>query len=176
MAVATALAALFEHNLWANLLVLDKCATLNDEQLDATAPGVYGSIRSTLVHIFGAEERYITTLTNAPPVPFLREDVPFPGFDELRKVCEQSGRSLIEIADHARPDEILVGRRRNGQTYKIAATVLLTQAINHATEHRSHINTILTQLGIEPVEIDGWAYADAHNLIWMNPPPTPAAS
>jgi uncharacterized damage-inducible protein DinB len=32
--------------------------------------------------------------------------------------------------------------------------------INHATEHRAQIMVMLTQLGIQPPELDGWAYFD----------------
>ena len=38
------------------------------------------------------------------------------------------------------------------------ASLLLLQAVNHGTEHRSQIATVLTQLGIEPPEMDGWTY------------------
>jgi uncharacterized damage-inducible protein DinB len=37
-------------------------------------------------------------------------------------------------------------------------SLFLLQAINHATEHRSQVATILTQLGLTPPEMDGWAY------------------
>jgi uncharacterized damage-inducible protein DinB len=36
--------------------------------------------------------------------------------------------------------------------------LFLLQAINHGTEHRSQIATTLTQLGVEPPEMDGWGY------------------
>jgi len=174
--MSTTLAALFEHNLWANKIVLERCATLTDEQLDATMPGIYGSIRSTLVHIFGAEERYATMLTSRPPIPFLREQEPFPGFDELRGVCDASGQTLIDVAEQAKPDDVLRGKRRNGTGYEITGTVLLIQAINHSTEHRSQINTMLTHLGLEPLDLDGWAYGDAHGQISTSNPPVAVAS
>ena len=41
----------YEHNTWANLRLLDFCAGLSDEQLDASAPGTFGRVRDTLVHI-----------------------------------------------------------------------------------------------------------------------------
>ena len=40
-----------EHNTRANLRLLDFCARLSDEQLDASAPGTFGRVRDTLVHI-----------------------------------------------------------------------------------------------------------------------------
>ncbi len=39
--------------------------------------------------------------------------------------------------------------------------VRLAQAIHHGTDHRSQVCTALTTLGIEPPEIDVWAYARA---------------
>ena len=45
------LVTLYEHNTWANLRLLDFCAGLSDEQLDASAPGTFGRACDTLVHI-----------------------------------------------------------------------------------------------------------------------------
>jgi uncharacterized damage-inducible protein DinB len=46
------------------------------------------------------------------------------------------------------------------------ASLILLQAVNHSTEHRSQVATILTQLQIEPPAMDGWAYffASGHML------------
>jgi uncharacterized damage-inducible protein DinB len=41
------------------------------------------------------------------------------------------------------------------------ASLLLLQAVNHGTEHRSQVATILTQLGIEPPDMDGWTFFEA---------------
>jgi uncharacterized damage-inducible protein DinB len=45
------LVTLCEHNTGTNLRLLDFCARLSDEQLDASAPGTFGRVRDTLVHI-----------------------------------------------------------------------------------------------------------------------------
>jgi len=37
-------------------------------------------------------------------------------------------------------------------------SLFLQQAVNHGTEHRSQVATILTHLGIEPLRMDGWTY------------------
>ena len=50
---------------------------------------------------------------------------------------------------------------RHGEPYAIEATTVLTQAINHATEHRAHVMTALTQAGVQPPDLDGWAYGEA---------------
>ncbi len=154
---------MFKHNLWANLVMLDTCATLTDEQLDATFPGTYGSIRATLLHIFGAEERYAARI-NGQPRPPSREHNPYTGIDDLRAAANASGQAMIDIAGrHLLPD-MLKGLLGSGQTSEVATNILIVQAINHATEHRAHINTILTQLNLEPFEVDGWNYGAAYNL------------
>ncbi len=37
-------------------------------------------------------------------------------------------------------------------------SLLLLQAINHGTEHRSQVATILSQLGVQAPEMDGWTF------------------
>ena len=48
----------------------------------------------------------------------------------------------------------------DGTPHAVPKTIILTQAINHATEHRAQIMAILTQLGIEPPSLDSWTYFD----------------
>jgi len=44
----------------------------------------------------------------------------------------------------------------------VPASLILTQAINHATKHRAQVMTILTQQGVEPPDLSGWAYVEEH--------------
>jgi len=51
--------------------------------------------------------------------------------------------------------------RCRGEPYVLPALVPLSQAIHHANDHRSQIATLLTHQGIEPPDLDVWAYHDA---------------
>ena len=153
------LAEFYKHNLWANLRLLNVCATLTDEQLDLSAPGTYGKVRDTLVHLFGAEERYVMRLRGRSAERPPQEHEAFPGIGELRRSATESGNALIEIASGFETGTILRGVWR-GEPYEIPAIVVMIQAINHATEHRMHIVGILNQNGIETPEMDGWAYGE----------------
>jgi uncharacterized damage-inducible protein DinB len=64
---------------------------------------------------------------------------------------------LVAVAERMPGDEILRGTWR-GQSYAIPASTFLVQAINHGTDHRSQVCTILTQQGLVPPELDGWTY------------------
>lgn len=158
----TTLVELFRHNQWANLRLLDACAGLDDEQLDASAVGTYGRVRDTLVHLLAAEERYVAHLTGQAPERPLRESEGFPGIEELRSRAQRSGEALIQIAMNDPYTEVLQGTYR-GEPYSLRAVVPLVQAINHAHEHRAHVMTILTQQGVEPPDLSGWAFGEAMN-------------
>jgi uncharacterized damage-inducible protein DinB len=158
--VPSILVEMFKHNTWANTRLIDACAELSDAALDAGAVGTYGSARDTLVHLFGAQGRYVAALRGTPADDAVREDQPFPGFDVLRQHARSSGAALEELAATL-PEEHIVRRTYQGQERVIPAGIFLTQAINHATEHRAHIMTIMTQQGVEPPTIDGWAYGRA---------------
>jgi uncharacterized damage-inducible protein DinB len=76
---------------------------------------------------------------------------------EMTESLRATGSGLIEWAPRIGADDT-VEIDWDGTPVELPKAILLTQAINHATEHRSQIMTILTQLGIEPPELDGWTY------------------
>jgi uncharacterized damage-inducible protein DinB len=154
---------LFRHNTWANLKLLAFCEGLSPEQLDAAAVGGYGTIRSTLVHIVGAEESYVNRVSGKLPSPPLTRD-PFPGFDALKAVARWAGDELLALALAARGDT-LVRQQPPRLSIEYKLTGLMVQVINHATEHRAQVSTILTQLGLEPPEMSGWQYMDEMGLL-----------
>ncbi|HEY3107749.1 MAG TPA: DinB family protein [Chloroflexota bacterium] len=153
--MAPILVKLFEHNHWANLRAVEACADLTDAQLDATVPGTAGSVRETLMHVAGAEQRYVMRLSGRQPTYAEREG--WPGAETLKQALDESGRALIALAERADPDEVLEGEY-SGRPYRLSVATLYVQAINHATEHRSQIATILTQQGVDPPDFSAWAW------------------
>ena len=149
---------LYRHHLWANQSLLERCESLPDEVLDTTATGTYGSARDTLVHLLAAEGRYLAGMTGrgTPPPDALKEG-DLPGIAALKDLARANGEQLLSLAENAQSNEI-IKVERGGQTYEIPISIFFAQAINHATEHRSHVCTILTQQGIEPPNLDVWSY------------------
>ncbi len=62
------LTTLFSHNLWANVGILERCAGLTSEQLDATISGAFGSIRDTLQHFVTSEQGYLYRIRTGQPL------------------------------------------------------------------------------------------------------------
>ena len=159
--MTTGLPDFFKYNLWANLRLLDTCAHLSDAQLEVTTKGTFGSVRETLMHMLAAEEGYARRLTGKIPTPALGDLTHFPDFDELRRHAKGSGEALITFAEQAEQGELSQILHLDGGTYDAPVIVVVIQAIDHGIDHRSQIATLLSQLDIEPPELDSWAYNDA---------------
>lgn len=154
---STTLLNLFEHNLWANLRLFDRCAELDDAQLAATDPGAYGSIHATLAHLASAERYYVWAL-QGQPADWERIDTSQLSVAAMRPIIEQSSNDLITLAANA--DELgpIERKRENGEIWIIPAPFIMTQAIHHANEHRTNITTILATLRITDCALSGWDY------------------
>jgi len=152
------LTTMFHHNRWANLRMLEQCAALTAEQLEATMTGAYGSIRDTLQHIVTAERSYFSRISTGQP--YRRpKDAPPMTLDEMTESLRQSGTGLVEWALKVKAEDT-VQIDWDGTPRDVPKTIILTQVINHATEHRAQIMAILTQIGIQPPELDSWTYFD----------------
>ena len=156
----TALETMFRHNLWANLKLIDLCAGLDEAQLAQTIAGAYGTIYDTLSHIVRAEQGYLYHLTQDSPVPRMVRETRY-DLATLRENARLFGEGLRAVAARNTPADVVVEVEENGR-WTLPAGVVLAQAINHATEHRAQIMTILTQMGIEPPDLSGWAFGDRY--------------
>ena len=162
MKPADLLTTLFHHNLWANIRLLERCSELSDAELDATLVGTYGSIRDTLQHIIWSELSLYTRIKTGQP--YRRpEDSPKATLPELLESASTTGGGLIEEAGLAQVGDT-VQVDRDGVPQDMPKTIILTQAINHATEHRAQIRVILTQSGIEPPDLDSWTFFEEGDL------------
>ena len=149
------LPVLFRHNTWSNLRLIDACLTLNMDQLTYETPGTFGSIFGTIGHIVNAEEYYLYLLTGSrPDGPKADSGIPL---SALRERAEKSGDRLLEVAINT-PGKTAVQVGKGEDAELLPASILMLQAIHHATEHRTQITTIMGVLGIEPPEISGWQY------------------
>ena len=152
------LTTLFSHNLWANLRLFEQCAQLTNEQLEATISGAFGSIGDTLRHIVLAEQGYFSRISTGQPRQQAENDSSLTVAEMVESV-RRTGTGLIEWAPRVKAEET-VQVNWEGTPRDVPKTIFLTQVINHATEHRAQIMAIMTQLGIQPLDLDAWSYFD----------------
>ena len=70
-----------------------------------------------------------------------------------------TGEGLIEWAGKVQAgDTVMIDW--DGTPREVPKTIILTQVITHAAEHREQVKAILTDLGIESLDLQSWAYFD----------------
>jgi uncharacterized damage-inducible protein DinB len=157
--MATLLDDSMAHHLWATERLLDACETLTPEQLAAPVPGTFGSILATFKHLASSDEWYLAFFRDCPQR--IDEDDASVTLADVRAAitADREGWLAVLAAD---PDgEADIPEHDDGWIFHAPAGFRLAQAIHHGTDHRSQICTALTSLGIEPPEIDLWAYGEA---------------
>lgn len=158
------LAKLFEHNNWANLQILQACSTLSNLQLDADPDSTTkGNIRLTLQHMMESQQSYWTQLAGVEPHFDWQNS---PDFTELVWAAKLTGEGLLALAKDE-TGKLSTTFQYDG--YSIEPWVVMVQAINHSTEHREQIKSMLSALGITPPRIDGWMYGRINNALFELP-------
>jgi uncharacterized damage-inducible protein DinB len=152
----------FRYNRWANLHLLDVCAKLSEDQLHLTAPGTYGTVAATFLHLLAAEQRYLRRLAGTKPEISEREAAP--PMAVLREHAARSGDQLIEAARRITPEDS-IEEERGGRLTKLQLGVVIVQALHHGNDHRTHICTILGHHQIAYGDMDVWAYGEATGAI-----------
>lgn len=149
----------FQHNNWATQQLLTFCRDLSDEQLDATTPGVYGSVLATLQHMIAAEAGYQRHLTGARP-EWPQDPTETRDLAVLDGFNQDLARGWEAMLDKPIDSERLIELRGEApKRYEAHVGVVIAQVFNHGNEHRGQICTVLTTLGFEPPDIDGWTYS-----------------
>jgi uncharacterized damage-inducible protein DinB len=152
------LKGIFRHNTWANQKLLDFCAGLTAEQRAASAVGTYGPIQNTLGHMIYAEVDYVGRATGkTPPLP-IPTDRLLP-FETMKDIVRWTGDQFEQLAVNARAENIVredFPDEHAACEYPLAS--MLVQAINHSTEHRAHVATVITQLGLQPPDMQPWEW------------------
>jgi uncharacterized damage-inducible protein DinB len=156
------LVKLFEHNNWANIQMIQACAALSDEFLDAEPhSATMGTIRQTLLHLVSSQRGYLALLTL--PVEERKKIHKPLAFDELKKSAIASGEGLLALLkDKSR---LSTNRLETTDGYYVEPWVVWLQILNHATEHREQINSMRSALGLAPLDQDGWSYGNFTNTL-----------
>lgn len=147
---------LFRHMTWATLEVIELCQRVDAAVLETRAPGAYGSIRETLLHLVRSEEGYYWTVTRSRPSPELREGASV----SLNELAERIGRlgplwQRLAADPAAGAEEVCTS-----DGFRVRASVPMAQAIHHADAHRTQVLSILGASGLGVPDLDVWDYVE----------------
>jgi uncharacterized damage-inducible protein DinB len=162
------------HHIWATERLIDACADLTDEQLLTEVTGTYGSIMASFHHLVGSDGWYLSFFRDVP-VP-LADDARLP-LAALRDAMTANGAAWLTVLESDPDADADLEEREDGWIFHAPVAFRIAQAVHHGTDHRSQICTILTTLGIEPPDIDVWAWGEVCGRTraeWTGegPPPT----
>ena len=138
-----ALVALFRHKTWATVLLIEACQGLDEEVLDATTPGTYGTIRDTLHHLVASDESYLAAVTGERPAHSLPSERV--SLETLADLTRQLGPRWEVLA---RDPEIASREVTTRDGWRTPAAIPMGQAIHHAECHRGHVLSVLGAHGI----------------------------
>ena len=112
------------------------------------------------LHPVASQRGYLSLLTlpleERPTVP--------PTFAELQESVSSSGEGSLSLARDG-SSKPLKDQLQTRDGYFVEPWVVMVQAINHATEHREQIKSMLSSLGVTPPDIDGWDYGLVTNAL-----------
>ncbi|MCC6388373.1 MAG: hypothetical protein IT302_13445 [Dehalococcoidia bacterium] len=155
---------------WATLELIAFCEAQPAAVLEAVRPGVYGAIPATLAHLVASERNFLLALLEHEP-----EDVP--PADEAMTLA-RTAEVVRALAARwqtyaANPEPIDAYRFHPRGAVRIAP--ILAQTMNHGSEHRAEVATILGASGIQPPTLHPWAYEFMLQARSGGPPAPPPA-
>jgi uncharacterized damage-inducible protein DinB len=154
---AALLTTLYEYSAWARNRQIDAAQALSAEQLRAAdQPGVYGAIHDTLAHMAASQWMWLERIQGRSP----RQPPTGADFADLAALQawwdEQQAASLAYLAglSDADLDRPITYTSLDGKPYTRQVWHALMQVVNHQTEHRSQVATLLTQAGVDAPPTD----------------------
>jgi uncharacterized damage-inducible protein DinB len=121
-------------------------------------------------HVIGGEDFYLILLTGRDP-DWLDFDERVPMLDRWERCAADLANAWGELlAGPLDADRVIVEPQEDGSSMEVRAGVLIAQALYHGTAHREQVCTIITSLGLEPPDLEAWAYGTATGRHVMLPP------
>lgn len=157
------LQSVIEHHIWSNDTLYAFCETLTDEQLALTGPGTFGTVHKTLVHIAEAEQTYLSRIPDTGITKTLDDEAePLAPVAELRAALSETGAAWRNVVQRW-PDDHPISYVKHGEREHKSVSFSVVQMLDHGSEHRNHIRSIVSTHNIEPPEIDGWTWDDVRH-------------
>ena len=148
---------LADYHVWARERALAAIVPLTPEQFRRELGSSFGSLRSTVAHLYGADEVWLARWRGGTPRGLPPADR-FADLAALRAAWAQLDpdfRAFVHGLDAAGLARSLTYQAFNGQPATLSYTQMLQHVVNHGSYHRGQITTLLRQLGaVAPPSMD----------------------
>ena len=140
----------YQYNAWANQRVLDTAAQLTPEQLRQKSSASFESIFDTLVHTMSAQWIWLSRWQGTSPTVMIdpHDFADLTAVRERWNQIEQDTQAFVAQLDEATFMQTEVAyTNTKGQSFSYPLWQLMLHQVNHATQHRSEVAAVMTQLG-----------------------------
>jgi uncharacterized damage-inducible protein DinB len=157
-----AIRSFYQYNVWANHRILKTTSNLSPNQfLDPLRAGEL-SVRDTLVHTMSAEWIWVSRWQGSSPSAMF-EPGHFPNLQAIRTRWDSIEAETRRFIDQLHPPqlvEVISYKNTKGENWAYPLWQQMIHQVNHATQHRSEVASILTHFGWSPGNLDYLVYQD----------------
>ncbi len=147
---------LYDFHYWARDRLLSAIETLPETQYTQQMPGGWGSVADTLAHMVEAEEIWLTRLQGQSPTRLSgQEDMPtFAAMRQRWQLSKDHYQIYLNRADAVELARLCEYKDTKGNPFSNPVWQILLHVLNHATEHRAQISTMLASIGVSHPGLD----------------------
>lgn len=146
------------YNRWANRIVYDAAAKLDEERLNRDTGAFFGSLIGTLNHVLVGDRIWLKRFTGTGAAPKRLDEVVHADLASLRVARDAEDERIVTWIDGL-SDAQLAGRFTyltvtDMRTISQRLAPALAHFFNHQTHHRGQAHAILTGLGQPSLALD----------------------
>ncbi len=153
----TEVVTLFDYNYWANTRVMEAAERVGEGSFAAPADLSHGSLRDTLVHIYGAEQTWRMRCQEGLSPASLPRGEAFPTLAALSAEWQQEELTMRSFLGSLSDDDLgrtVEYKNTKGTSFANPMWQLLLHLVNHGTQFRGEAAVLLTRLGASPGDLD----------------------
>lgn len=144
---------LANYHLWANKRLLDTIQNLSADYLTKEVASSFPTLQLTLIHLLGAETRWLERIQMNENPTFDAENFKGP-FSELASAMISHNEKIVQYLQNQKEaffEHTIAYYNSKKQYFKQPVYQCLLQIFNHGTYHRGQIVTMFHELGITKI-------------------------
>ncbi|HEX4440906.1 MAG TPA: DinB family protein [Thermoanaerobaculia bacterium] len=158
---------LFAFGRWANDKICEAVGELDDDAFGHESGGSFGSVRGTLLHLYGADWVWLERFHGRSPRAMPDEPEPIRTLAQVRAKWDGVQEQLRVFVGGLTPSDLASSLGYTsfaGEAFTRVLSDALVHLVNHGTYHRGQVVTLLRQLGKSAPSTDFLRYLDAAKL------------
>jgi uncharacterized damage-inducible protein DinB len=146
---------LYDYHRWSNHTLFDIALARGEEAVEREMGPQWSfpSVRRMFAHVYGADAVWLARWKGTSLAALPGADIPSMGaLRERWDALEAEQRVFVEALTEADLARTVEYKNTQGQAFRAPLGQLLQHVPNHATHHRSEINTMLTLISGSPAD------------------------